>query len=179
MGGRSRRGFSGERATPGVPRSKVLHGLYQLARQAILPDAGGHSIHPISGPIDQTFSRIGPVPTMRGIVIYQKPTCTTCRKVFAILRDAGVDFTSLDYFSDPIPATKLRELLRKAGLTPRDVLRKNEPRYKELGLAAGVHTDTDLINLMVRYPELLQRPIVERGARAVLACPPERIKELL
>jgi len=46
------------------------------------------------------------------ITVYQKPTCTTCRQVYASLRDAGVDFDAVNYYTDPIPKTKLRELLR-------------------------------------------------------------------
>ena len=57
------------------------------------------------------------------ITIYQKPTCTTCRQVHALLRDAGVDFEAVDYYIDPIPKTKLKELLRKMKLSARDLLR--------------------------------------------------------
>ncbi len=74
---------------------------------------------------------------------------------------------------------KLAELLRKANLKPRDVLRKGESIYKELGLSEDKFSDSELIALMIEHPDLLQRPIVERGDRAVLGRPIENVKELL
>jgi arsenate reductase (glutaredoxin) len=111
--------------------------------------------------------------------VYQKPTCTTCRQVHAALKDAGVDFTAVNYYIDPIPKPKLRELLRKMGLSPRQLLRTKEPVYKELDLASRDLTDDELLDLMVEHPDLIQRPIVERGRRAILARPAERVREIL
>ncbi len=113
------------------------------------------------------------------IVIYQKPTCTTCRAVYRALKEAGVDFESVNYYIDPIPKPKLKELLRKMNMTPRELLRTKEPVYRELRLAERSITDDELLDLMVSHPDLIQRPIVERGARAILARPPERLKEIL
>jgi arsenate reductase len=113
------------------------------------------------------------------IVIYQKPTCTTCRQVHAALKESGVDFEAVDYYLDPVPATKLRDLLRKMGLKARDLLRTKEPIYKTLKLGERTLTDDAIVDLMVEHPDLIQRPIVERGDRAILARPPERLKEIL
>jgi arsenate reductase len=57
------------------------------------------------------------------IVIYQKPTCTTCRQVYAALKDSGVDVAAVDYYLEPISKSKLLELLRKMRITPRELLR--------------------------------------------------------
>jgi arsenate reductase len=116
---------------------------------------------------------------MPTIVIYQKPTCSTCRQVYAILKEAGVDFESVDYYTDPIPRNKLKELLRKMKMPARDLLRTKEPLFRELGLDAGELPEEKALDLMTRHPELLQRPIVEKGPRAILARPAERIRELL
>jgi arsenate reductase len=113
------------------------------------------------------------------ITIYQKPTCTTCRKVYAALREAGVDFDAVDYYTDPIPKTKLRELLRKMKMPARELLRTKEDVYKSLRLADRDLTDDEIVDLMVKHPDLIQRPIVEKGSRAILARPPERLKEIL
>jgi len=113
------------------------------------------------------------------ITVYQKPTCTTCRQVYKALKESGVDFDAVDYYVDPIPKEKLQSLLKKMGIGPRDLLRRNEPVYKELGLAERELPDAELIDLMVSHPDLIQRPIVEKGARAVLARPAERLKEIL
>jgi len=113
------------------------------------------------------------------IVIYQKPTCTTCRQVHAALKDSGVDFDAVNYYVDPIPKAKLKELLRKMGMAPRDLLRTREPIYKTLKIADSRLTDDEIVDLMVSHPDLIQRPIVEKGSRAILARPADRLKEIL
>ena len=116
---------------------------------------------------------------MSRITVYQKPTCTTCRQVYAALKEGGVDFDAVNYYVDPIPAVTLKVLLGKMGLSPRDLLRRKEPIYKTLGLDDASITDDALIDLMVQHPDLIERPIVERGARAILARPASRISEIL
>jgi arsenate reductase len=113
------------------------------------------------------------------IVIYQKPTCTTCRKVHAALVKSGVDFRAVDYYLDPIPRATLVALLRKMGMKPRELLRTKEAIYTTLGLGKRDLSDAEIIDLMVDHPDLIQRPIVERGAKAIVARPPERLAEIL
>jgi len=96
-----------------------------------------------------------------------------------LLRESGVSFEKINYYIQPLTLKKLTELLRKMNLKPRDLLRKSEPVYKELGLAEDKFSDSELIGLMIEHPDLLQRPIVERGDRAVLGRPTENVKELL
>jgi arsenate reductase len=74
---------------------------------------------------------------------------------------------------------KLRELLRKMGLKPRELLRTSESVYRELELGKKDFSDDELISLMVKHPDLIQRPIVERGDRAVLGRPVANAKALL
>jgi len=116
---------------------------------------------------------------MARITVYQKPTCTTCRQVHAALKEAGVDFEAVNYYVDPIPKSKLRELLRKMGLSARQLLRTKEEIYKKLRLGERDLTDDQIVDLMVTHPDLIQRPIVEKGPRAILARPAERLKEIL
>jgi arsenate reductase len=113
------------------------------------------------------------------MVIYQKPTCTTCRQVYAALKQSGVDFDSVDYYTDPISKAKLGELLHKMGMPARDLLRSNEEIYKRLRLGERELTETALIDLMAEHPDLIQRPIVEKGSRAILARPATRLQEIL
>ena len=116
---------------------------------------------------------------MATIVVYQKPTCTTCRQVYAALKESGVNFDAVDYYTDPIPRAKLKELLKKAGMKARDLLRTKEEIYKKLKLAERDLSDDEIVDLMVKHPDLIQRPIVEKGSRAILARPAERLKEIL
>lgn len=116
---------------------------------------------------------------MARMTIYQKPTCTTCRKVYTILKESGVDFDAVDYYIEPLSKSKLKELLVKMGIPAKELLRTNEPVYKKLKLADRRLSEDEIIDLMVKYPDLIQRPIVEKGAKAILARPAERIKEIL
>jgi arsenate reductase len=113
------------------------------------------------------------------LTVYEKPTCTTCRKLHALLTERGVDFESVRYHVTGIEEGELRELLRKLGCGPREVLRTREPLVAELGLDRPDVSEQELIAQMVRHPVLVQRPIVVRGERAVLARPVERVLELL
>jgi len=88
-----------------------------------------------------------------------------------------VDFEKVNYYVEPIGEAKLRELIAKMGIAPRELLRTGEAVYRELGKREL--SDDALISLMAEHPDLIQRPIVERGDRAVLGRPTERIKELL
>ena len=113
------------------------------------------------------------------IVFYQQPSCTTCRQVNAALKESGVDFEAVNYYVDPIPKVKLKELLRKMGMQPRDLLRTREPIYKTLKIGERPLSDEEIVDLMVQHPDLIERPIVEKGGRAILARPAERLKEIL
>ena len=113
------------------------------------------------------------------IVIYQKPTCTTCRQVHAALKESGVDFDAVNYYVEPIPRPKLTELIRKMGITPRELLRTKEPIYKTLRIGERDLSDDEIVDLMVANPDLIQRPIVENGPRAILARPADRLKDIL
>jgi arsenate reductase (glutaredoxin) len=113
------------------------------------------------------------------LTVYEKPICTTCRKLRALLAEHGVEYESIDYHATGIAEDELRGLLAKMGCGPRDVLRTREPLVEELGLdEVGVPAD-ELITRMLANPALLQRPIVVRGDRALLARPIERVLELL
>ena len=96
-----------------------------------------------------------------------------------LLRESGVDFEKVNYYIKPLTRKKLTELVRKMKITPRDLLRTSEPVYRELGLAKGEFSDSEIIDLMIKHPDLIQRPIVERGTRAVLGRPTDNVKQLL
>jgi arsenate reductase len=116
---------------------------------------------------------------MTKITVYQKPTCTTCREVYKALKESGVDFDAVDYYVEPLSEAKIKDLIRKMGISPEELVRSKEPVYKELKLAGKKMTVDQWAGLMVRHPDLIQRPIVERGEKAILARPAERIKEFL
>jgi arsenate reductase len=113
------------------------------------------------------------------LVVYEKHTCTTCKNLAELLRAEGIDFDAVDFHVHPLTAGELRELVRKTGAPAQELFRTREPAYAELGLADRDVPDEEAIALMAEHPQLLQRPVVVRGDRAVLARPVERVRELL
>ena len=116
---------------------------------------------------------------MSKVTIYQKPTCSTCRQAIQLLKDGGTPFTAVNYYEQRFTKPQLKALLKKAGLTPREILRTKEDLYKDLNLAKTTLSDDALIDLMIEHPDLIQRPIVEKGTKVLLARPADRVKELL
>jgi arsenate reductase len=96
-----------------------------------------------------------------------------------LLRESGVDFEKVNYYNQPLTKQKLAELVRKMKIKPRELLRTSESIYRELDLGKEEFSDEEIISLMVKHPDLIQRPIVERGNRAVLGRPTENVKSLL
>lgn len=116
---------------------------------------------------------------MSNVKIYHKPTCSTCRQAVQLLKESGKPFTAINYYEQPFTKSQLKALLKKAGLSPKDVLRTKEDIYKNLGLAKKTLSDDELIDVMIQHPDLIQRPIVEKGEKALLARPAETVKNIL
>src|ERR1044072_6572135 len=100
------------------------------------------------------------------LTVYEKPTCTKCREMTRFLQDNGIDLSKVNYYIETYSKEKLTELVSKMKLKPRDILRTSEPIYRELGLGKGEFTDDEIMSLMIEHPDLIQRPIIERGNRA-------------
>jgi arsenate reductase len=116
---------------------------------------------------------------MSKITIYQKPTCSTCRETVKLVQASGLPYETVNYYERPFSQSELKRLLKKGGLSAKDVLRTKEETYKSLGLAKKSLTDDELIALMVKHPDLIQRPLVERGEKLILARPAETVKRIL
>ena len=93
------------------------------------------------------------------------------------MTEKGIQFESINYTKQSLSANDLKRLLRRAGLKPQEALRKNETAYKQYVADKNLN-DEQLIRVMAEHPELIQRPIVARGNKAVLARPPHRLSEL-
>lgn len=115
---------------------------------------------------------------MSDVIVYEKRTCTTCKKLAHLLDEQGIDFRRVEYHVDGLTEPEIRGLLDKAGISAREALRLREPLVKELSLTDPDVTEDRLVALMAEHPQLLQRPVVVRGDRAVLARPIERVLEL-
>jgi arsenate reductase len=106
------------------------------------------------------------------------PRCSKCRQARDLLDSQGVEADLVHYLQDTPSRDELVRIYGLLGLDdPRGMMRKGEPEYRELGLAEADHDA--LFDAMVAHPILIERPIVVRGDRAVVARPPERLLELL
>jgi arsenate reductase (glutaredoxin) len=111
------------------------------------------------------------------ITVYEKPTCTTCRVVKKELTEKGIEFEAINYFEEPMTEELLKKLLEAAGLKPGEAMRTKEESYKKF-VAGKNLSDDQLIALMVKHPELMQRPIVVKGGKAVIPRPVQKLEDL-
>ena len=111
--------------------------------------------------------------------IYHNPRCSKSRQTLALLEERGIGPRVVDYLKTPPSAAELKTILKKLGLRPRDLMRKGEPLYAELGLKDRDLDDDALIALMVANPILIERPIVVSGGKAAVGRPPESVLEIL
>ena len=112
-------------------------------------------------------------------VIYHNPRCSKSRQALSLLEEAGVQTQVVKYLETPPSAAELDALLTKLGLDPIDVMRTKDDLFKELGLQGKTMSREEGIRLLAEHPALLERPIVVRGDKAVVARPPERVSEVL
>jgi arsenate reductase len=112
------------------------------------------------------------------VTVFEKPTCTTCRELSALLADRGVAMERIDYQVMGVTRAQLDEIIAKSGLSARDIVRTKEAEYAELSLGDPTVTDETILDAIAAHPVLLQRPVVINGDRAVLARPAERVLEL-
>ncbi|MGD8779601.1 MAG: Spx/MgsR family RNA polymerase-binding regulatory protein [Ignavibacteria bacterium] len=115
---------------------------------------------------------------MKKIIVYEKPTCTTCRKTSKYFTEKGIEIEKINYYIKPFTKNKLKTLLKKMGMQPSELLRKNEKAFKELDFKNKKHKESEILDLMIENHDLIQRPIVEFGEKAVLARPVEKLDEI-
>lgn len=113
------------------------------------------------------------------ITIYHNPRCAKSRETLALLEEKGIKPNIVEYLKTPPTAAELKRIVKKLGLKPRDILRQSEPLYCELGLRDAELGDDALIEMMVKNPILIERPIVVHGDRAALGRPPARVLGIL
>lgn len=113
---------------------------------------------------------------MAEVTIYHNPRCSTSRYALEVLDAAGVDHEVVLYLREPPTADDLRSLLARLEDPPADLVRK-DARFQELGLDAADYAEPEaVVALLVEHPELLQRPVLVRGDRAVIGRPKDRVE---
>jgi arsenate reductase len=118
------------------------------------------------------------LPTGDRPLLLHNPRCSKSRAAKALLEERGVAFDERRYLEDPLSREELEELARRLGRPAGEWIRKGEGAYAEAGLTEA-SSDEERLRALAAHPILLERPILVRGARAVVGRPPERLLELL
>ncbi len=113
------------------------------------------------------------------ISIYHNPRCSKSRQTLQLLEDKGISPEIVLYLETPPDQTTLQGLLEKLAISPRQLLRKSEADYKDNNLKDKGLSDEQLIDFMLKYPKLIERPIVINGDKAALGRPPESVLDIL
>jgi arsenate reductase len=113
------------------------------------------------------------------VTIYHNPNCGTSRNTLALIRNAGVEPTVIEYLKTPPDRDTLVALLKRAGMRPRDLLRGKGTPYAELGLGEQHWTDDELIDQMLAHPILINRPLVASPWGVKLCRPSEAVLDIL
>ena len=118
------------------------------------------------------------------VTIYHNPRCSKSRQTLQLLQERGIEPRIVKYLETPPSVDELREILKLLGFSsPRELMRRKEKEYKELGLDDESKSDEELLKAMVEHPRLIERPVVivedEKGKRAALGRPPENVLEIL
>lgn len=113
------------------------------------------------------------------ITMYHNPRCSKSRQTLELLRDRGVEPKIVEYLSTPPSAGELDEILKRLNLEPRDLMRKQEPEYREAGLDNPELDRAQLIQGMIENPRIIERPIVVTEDKAAVGRPPENVLSIL
>ena len=113
------------------------------------------------------------------VIIYHNPDCGTSRNTLAMIRNAGIEPTVIEYLKDPLPREQLVKMITDAGLTVRLAIREKGTPFAELGLDDPALTDDQLLNAMLKYPILINRPFVVTPHGTRLSRPSEVVLEIL
>ena len=113
------------------------------------------------------------------VTIYHNPACGTSRNTLALIRNAGIEPVIIEYLEAPPSREQLKDMIARAGLSMREVLRERGAPYVELGLDNPDLTDDQLLDAMMEHPILIQRPLVETEKGVRLCRPQEEVRQLL
>jgi arsenate reductase len=111
------------------------------------------------------------------VTVYHNPRCSKSRCALEFLSERTADFKVIEYLKDTFTKESLETLIRQLNIPAMDLIRKNEPEFKA-HFRGGHLTDEEAIEAMLKFPKLIERPVVVKDGKAVLARPTERIEEL-
>lgn len=116
---------------------------------------------------------------MADITLYHNPRCSKSRAALALLEQNDIDPEIVYYLENPPTSEELQALLDKLEIELDDIIRRSEPEFEELGLGDKSLSKEIKLDLVCKHPRLIQRPIVIKGDRAIIARPPEKVLQLI
>ena len=113
------------------------------------------------------------------VTIYFNPKCSKCRLSLELLEQQGQQTEVIEYLNTPPDVATLESILGMLGLEPRELMRTHEKEFTEAGLDNPDLSRAELINAMIEYPRLIERPVIIKDGKATIGRPPERILDIL
>lgn len=111
--------------------------------------------------------------------IYHNPRCSKSRETLKLIEGKGLEPVVVEYLKTPPDKETLRQLIQQLGIKPRELLRIHEEEYKQAGLDDVSMSDEEVIAAMVKYPQLIERPIVVCDGKAIIGRPPVKVLDIL
>ena len=113
------------------------------------------------------------------VTIFHNPRCSKSRQTLSLIQEKNIDINIIEYLKTPPDISQLKQILKKLGYEPRQLMRKSEQIYKDLDLGNENKTAEDLVIAMTQNPILIERPIVLSGEKAAIGRPPESVLNIL
>ena len=112
-------------------------------------------------------------------IFFHNPRCSKSRQALALLKERKDKFEVFMYLDEKLEKGFLKEIIQKLGISPRDLLRRGESAYKDNNLKDSNISDEEIINLMIEYPKLIERPIYIKDTKAIIGRPPEEVLKIV
>ena len=112
-------------------------------------------------------------------IFFHNPRCSKSRQALALLQERKDKFEVFMYLDEKLEKDFLKEIIQKLGMSPRDLLRTGKSAYKENNLKDSNISEEEIINLMIEYPKLIERPIYVKGSKAIVGRPPENVLKII
>ena len=116
---------------------------------------------------------------MSNVKIYHNPRCSKSRQALQIIKDHGIEPKVIEYLKEPLQKNELESIAKSLGVRPKEFVRKNEAEFKDNNLVTKMGKDSDLFEAMVKFPKIIERPIIISDLGAVIGRPPENVLKVL
>ena len=116
---------------------------------------------------------------MSNVKIYHNPRCSKSRQALQIIKNHGIEPKVIEYLKEPLEKSELENIAKILGVRPKKFVRKNEAEFKDNNLAAKLEKDNDLFEAMLKFPKIMERPIIVSDFGAVIGRPPENVLKVL